>query len=117
GVAVDNAGNLYVADTGNNRVTRFAGGNNGAATVLCTISASLTSPALGQVRGAEGVAIVDAGLLGGTAGQPAIVVSDTQNRRIQGSLTTTSATGYFLVGSPNGSGSGAGQFFSPGKIR
>ncbi|MBX7223884.1 MAG: NHL repeat-containing protein, partial [Blastocatellia bacterium] len=39
GVAVDNAGNLYVADTGNNRVTRFAGGNNGAATVLCTISA------------------------------------------------------------------------------
>ncbi|MBX7220297.1 MAG: putative Ig domain-containing protein [Blastocatellia bacterium] len=117
GVALDDAGNLFIADTGNNRVLRRAGGTGGAGTVLCPISGSLTAPALGQVRGPEGVTIVDAALLGGTTGQAAIIVSDTQNQRIQGSTTTTSNTGYGLVGSPNGNGTGTGQFKSPGKIK
>ncbi|MBX7222274.1 MAG: NHL repeat-containing protein [Blastocatellia bacterium] len=118
GVAVDNLGNLYVADTGNNRVIRFAGGNNGAAAVLCSLSTSLTAPALGQVRGAEGVTIVNAGLIGGTLGQPAIVVADTQNQRIQGAVNPATTPGpWQLVGTPNGKGTGPGQFSSPGKIR
>ncbi|MBX7219549.1 MAG: putative Ig domain-containing protein [Blastocatellia bacterium] len=118
GLAVDNAGNLYVADTGNNRVIRFASGNNGAATVLCTISSGLTAPPLGQVRGAEGVTITDAGLIGGTAGQPAIVVSDTQNQRLQGAYNPAFVpASWQLVGTPNGTGTAPGQFKSPGKIR
>ncbi|MBX7221560.1 MAG: immunoglobulin domain-containing protein [Blastocatellia bacterium] len=118
GVAVDDTGNLYVADTGNNRVTRFIGGNSGSSPVLCSLSTSLTAPPLGQVRGAEGVAIVDAGLIGGTVGQPAIVVADTQSHRLQGAVNPVTTPGpWQLVGTPNGAGTGTGQFRSPGKIR
>ncbi|MBX7219385.1 MAG: SBBP repeat-containing protein [Blastocatellia bacterium] len=114
-VALDSAGNLYVADTGNNRVIRFANGNGGGATVLCTISGNLIAPPLGQVRGAEGVTVATGTLLGGVANSSALIVADTQNQRIQGTILGSGT--WTLVGTPNGNGSAPGQFRSPGKLR
>ncbi|MBX7221996.1 MAG: hypothetical protein K1Y36_18740 [Blastocatellia bacterium] len=115
GLALDNNGNLYVADTGNNRVIRFAGGNGGGATLWCSLSTSFLNPALGQVRGAEGVTVCDASLLGGSWGSPALIVADSQNHRLQG--TVVGSGQWSLVGLPNGSGTNAGQFRTPGKVR
>ncbi|MBX7223562.1 MAG: NHL repeat-containing protein [Blastocatellia bacterium] len=106
-VAVDlSTGTLYVADTGNNRVLSFANGNSGPATLLCSISVSLTDPPLGQVRAPEGVAICSGTLLGGSGS--ALMVGDTQNNRVQGRVLSSSTWG--LVGTPNGMGTGVGQF-------
>ncbi len=93
---------LRLLTTRVNRILPFV--PSGPSTVLCTLS-PLMSPPLGQVRGPEGISIVDAALLGGTMGQPALVAADTQNNRIQGSLSTTGG-GFFLVGLPNGNGTG-----------
>lgn len=109
GVAIDSVGNLYVADTGNNRITRFAGGNPGTATVLAG-----SGTALGQVRAPEGVTI-SAFSTGPLAGGLSLIVSDTSNNRIQGRLLN--ATIWGLVGTPNGLGSSPGQFRAPSKIR
>ena len=109
GVAVDSVGNLYVADTGNNRVTRFAGGNPGTATLLAG-----SGTALGQVRAPEGVTISSFST-GPLAGGLSLIVSDTSNNRIQGRLLN--ATIWRLVGTPNGLGSSPGQFRTPSKIR
>lgn len=109
GVAVDAAGNLYVADTGNNRVVRFANGNPGTATALAT-----SGTTLGKVRAPEGVTI-SSFTVGTLAGGDSLVVSDTTNNRIQGRLLA--GTTWVLVGTPNGLGTNPGQFRSPSKIR
>ncbi|MBI4751103.1 MAG: SMP-30/gluconolactonase/LRE family protein [Acidobacteria bacterium] len=109
GLAVDSANNLYVADTGNNRVIRFAGGTSGTATALC-----LSGTTLGKVRAPEGVTI-SVFTAGSLTGGEFLVVSDTTNNRIQGKLL--SGTTWTLVGTPNGLGSGIGQFRAPSKIR
>jgi sugar lactone lactonase YvrE len=110
GVGLDNAGNLYVADSGNNRVLKFAAGNPGVAVALATNGTSL-SPA--QVRGAEGVTV---SLLpsGPFAGQHLLVVGDTGNYRIVGKPLTEGMTAFTSFG---GNGTAVGQFKSPGKIR
>ncbi|MBI4751355.1 MAG: VCBS repeat-containing protein [Acidobacteria bacterium] len=113
GVAVDNLGNLFVADTGNNRVLFFAGGAPGPATLLCD-----TGSPLGQVRLPEGLTISQGILLGGAAGTSALIIGDSANNRIQGSLNPTTPISFGLVGAPlGGVGSGVGQFRSPSKIR
>jgi sugar lactone lactonase YvrE len=102
GVAVDNAGRLYVADTGNNRVLVIASAPTpGSATAVCALG-----PALGQVRGAEGVTIA-ALAAGPLAGGTSLIVSDTTNNRVQGRVL------------PGGSWMpvGAAQFKLPSKIR
>lgn len=109
GVAVDSSGNLYVADTGNNRITRFAGGNPGTATLLAGAGA-----ALGQVRAPEGVTL-SAFSTGPLVGGVSLVVSDTTNNRIQG--RNLNGTTWVLVGSPNGLGTNPGQFRAPSKLR
>ncbi|MBI4750966.1 MAG: hypothetical protein HY774_21000 [Acidobacteria bacterium] len=109
GVAVDNAGNLYVADTGNSRILQFTGGQPGAGLILATVGSSL-----GQVRDAEGVT-VSAFSTGNFAGGSFLVVGDTNNNRIQGRFL--SAGEWVLVGSPNGQGGNIGQFRTPSKIR
>ncbi|HNG92825.1 MAG TPA: NHL repeat-containing protein, partial [Acidobacteriota bacterium] len=109
GVAVDAAGNLYVADTGNNRVVRFANGNPGTATALAT-----SGTTLGKVRAPEGVTI-SSFTVGTLAGGDSLVVSDTTNNRIEGRLLA--GTTWVLVGTPNGLGTNPGQFRSPSKIR
>jgi sugar lactone lactonase YvrE len=112
GVAVDNAGRLYVADTGNNRVLALATAPlPGPAAALCTLG-----PALGQVSGPEGVTIT-AFAFGPLAGTPSIIVSDTTNNRIQGRSLPAGA--WMLLPPPAGGGPGAGigQFKLPSKIR
>jgi len=83
----------------------------GAATVLCAVG-----PGLGQVRGPEGVTIA-AFQFGSLAGGSSIVVSDTTNNRIQGSLLP--AGSWALLPPPLGGGPGAlpGQFKLPSKVR
>ena len=112
GVAVDGNGKLYVADTGNDRVLLIATAPApGPATVLCTVGGGL-----GQVRGPEGVTIA-AFQFGALAGGSSIVVSDTTNNRIQGSLLP--AATWVLLPPPAGGGPGAavGQFKLPSKVR
>ncbi|HNG93614.1 MAG TPA: NHL repeat-containing protein, partial [Acidobacteriota bacterium] len=109
GVAVDSAGNLYIADTGNNRITRFAGGTPGTATLVAG-----SGTALGQVRAPEGVTISSFST-GPLAGGLSLIVSDTSNNRIQGRFLNAPIWG--LVGTPNGLGSSPGQFRIPSKIR
>ena len=112
GVAVDNAGDLYVADTGNDRVLLIPSAPApGAGTVLCA-----SGPQLGQVRGPEGVTIA-AFMAGPLAGLSTLVVSDTMNNRIQG--TSLPAGAWMLLPPPAGGGPGAGigQFKLPSKIR
>ncbi len=110
GVAVDNAGKLYVADTGNNRVLMMANAPApGAATVLC-----MPGSALGQVSGAEGVTIA-AFAAGPLAGVSSISVSDTSNNRIQASGLPVAAGSWRLLG--GGPAAGTGWFTLPSKLR
>ncbi len=112
GVAVDNAGDLYVADTGNDRVLLIASAPaSGAATVLCTLG-----PQPGQVRDPEGVTVA-AFTSGPLALVSSLIVSDTTNNRIQG--TSLQAAAWMLLPPPAGGGFGAGvgQFRLPSKIR
>jgi sugar lactone lactonase YvrE len=112
GVAVDNGGRLYVADTGNDRVLLIASApSSGAATVLCSIG-----PQPGQVRDPEGVTIA-AFTSGPLSGLSSILVSDTNNNRVQG--RALSAVAWMLIPPPAGGGPGAGtgQFSLPSKIR
>jgi hypothetical protein len=107
GVAVDNAGVLYVADTGNDRILQITSAPaSGPGTVVCSFGA-----ALGQVRGPEGVTIagLPSGVLGGG---PSIIISDSKNNRIEG--RPLSATVWGLLAGP---GTGNGQFTLPSKIR
>ncbi|HNB72508.1 MAG TPA: HYR domain-containing protein, partial [Acidobacteriota bacterium] len=116
GVAVDNAGNLYVADTGNNRIIMFTANApstlSTAATLICS-----SGSALGQVRAPEGVVIGAGEILGGGPTSVAIFISDTGNNRVQGSFLPTGPGSFVLVSTPNNVGSGMGQFRAPSKIR
>lgn len=109
GLALDPAGNLFVADTGNSRILRWANGNPATGTAW-----ALTGSALGQVNRPEGVAIKFF-QNGPLSGDLFLVVSDTSNNRIQGRFL--SAGPWNLVGAANNIGSGVGQFRSPSKIR
>ncbi|MBI4751731.1 MAG: HYR domain-containing protein [Acidobacteria bacterium] len=113
GVAVDNEGNLYVADTGNNRVIAFIGGVPGPAVLVLNVGSTF-----GKVRLPEGITVCQGVVLGGLATESALIVGDTANNRIQGSLTPTDPLSYELVGNPlGGSGPLIGNFRSPSKIR
>ncbi|HNJ39145.1 MAG TPA: HYR domain-containing protein [Acidobacteriota bacterium] len=113
GVGVDDEGNLYVADTGNNRVIEFPGGAAGPAVLLLNIGSTF-----GKARLPEGVTVCQGVVLGGMATESALIVGDTANNRIQGSLTPADPLSYELVGNPlGGVGSLIGNFRSPSKIR
>ncbi|MBI4752466.1 MAG: NHL repeat-containing protein [Acidobacteria bacterium] len=119
GVAVNNAGDLAVADTGNNRVLLFAGGNAGPATSYGGSGAGIGG-AMGQYRGPEGVTFSTFST-GVFAGGTTIVVGDTQNNRIQ-AKNLPSGVWILVTGSPNPPqtgtvGSQVGQFRNPSKIQ
>ncbi|MBI4752594.1 MAG: PD40 domain-containing protein [Acidobacteria bacterium] len=109
GIALDQNGTLYVADTGNSRIVRWINSNpnNGS-------SLALVGSLLGQVNRPEGVTVTQF-LTGPYAGGPFLIVGDTLNNRIQGRFIPTSS--WTLVGTPNNSGTGVGSFRNPGKIR
>ncbi len=112
GVAVDNAGDLYVADAGNDRVLLVPSAPlPGAGTALCT-----AGTLLGQVDGPEGVTIA-AFIAGPLAGASTLVVSDTLNSRIQETHLPVGA--WMLLPPPAGGGPGTavGKFNYPSKIR
>ena len=109
GVALDEDGTLYVADTGNSRILRWINANPNNSTTL-----ALTGSGLGQVNHPEGITVSEF-TTGPFAGGPFLVVGDTSNNRIQGRFLPTG--GWMLVGAPNGIGAGVGQFRSPSKIR
>ncbi|WP_440950736.1 PKD domain-containing protein [Methanosphaerula subterraneus] len=92
-VAVDSAGNVYVADTYNSRIQKFD--SNGGYLAQWNGSAS----AGGQLREPRGVAVDSAGN---------VYVADTGNNRVQ----TFDAAGTFLQGWGS-AGSGDGQFSGP----
>ena len=113
GVGVDDEGNLYVADTGNNRVLEFPAGAAGPALLFLNVGSSF-----GKTRLPEGVTVCQGVVLGGMATESALIVGDTANNRIQGSLTPADPLSYELVGNPlGGVGSLIGNFRSPSKIR
>ncbi|HMW01329.1 MAG TPA: NHL repeat-containing protein, partial [Acidobacteriota bacterium] len=107
GVAVDDDLNLYVADTGNNRLLKFAGGTPGTASVLAGLGSGI-----GSVRTPEGITL-SRFPTGTLSGELSLIVGDTGNNRLQGRWLSTN-TPWQLLG---GNGNGAGQFSSPGKIR
>jgi sugar lactone lactonase YvrE len=109
GIAIDGSGTLYVADTGNSRILRWINANPNNSTTL-----ALTGSALGQVNQPEGVTITQF-VTGPLAGSPLLVVGDTSNNRIQGRFLPTGS--WTLAGTPNGLGTGVGQFRAPSKIR
>ncbi len=123
GVAVDNEGTLYVADTGNDRVLEFVGGAPGTGVVLATIGS-----ALGQVRGAEGVS-VNVFAAGPLAGMRVLAVGDTGNNRLvgmdlgamlrrgSGMTVGPEAIAWQRLGTPNNIGIQIGQFRNPSKIK
>jgi tripartite motif-containing protein 71 len=97
GVAVDEDGNFYVADSGNNRVQKFSSTGN--------FIRQWGSMGDGLLRGPNDVALDPQGNL---------YVVDARNRRVQ----KFSSTGAFLGkwGSPKASPRGEGSFEYPGPI-
>ncbi|MBI4749778.1 MAG: hypothetical protein HY774_14925 [Acidobacteria bacterium] len=108
---IDAAGRLYVADTGNNRILQFAGGNAGLAITYGGTGSGIGGLA-GQFRNPEGV--VFAGFTTGMfAGGMTLVVGDTANNRVQARKLPGGAW-TLVAGTPNPpqsatTGSGVGQ--------
>ena len=88
GVAVDSAGNVYIADSGNNRIRRVTPGG-----VISTVAGGTTD----QLNAPAGVAVDGAGTL---------YVADTGNNRVRrltgGTLTTIAGTGGAGFGGDGG---------------
>ncbi|HND20040.1 MAG TPA: hypothetical protein PLB18_11735, partial [Acidobacteriota bacterium] len=109
GITIDGSGTLFVADTGNSRILRWANANPNIASTM-----ALTGSGLGQVNRPEGVTVTQFAT-GPFSGGLFLVVGDTLNNRIQGRFIPTGQ--WNLVGAPNGIGAGVGQFRAPSKIR
>lgn len=88
GVAVDSAGNVYIADTGNNRIRRVTPGG-----VISTVAGGTTD----QLNAPAGVAVDGAGT---------VYIADTGNNRVRrwsgGTLTTIAGTGTAGFGGDGG---------------
>ncbi len=116
-VAVDSAGSLYIADTGNNRVRKVAGG------VITTIAGNGTygfggdngPAASAQLRSPQGVVVDSAGNL---------YIADTNNQRIRkvsgGAIATVAGNGIINGGLANFSGDNgpatSAQLWTPGGV-
>jgi len=100
GVAVDGAGNLYIADTGNNRIRKVT-----AAGIISTVAGSGASGYSG-----DGAAATAAKLQGPASiavdGSGNLYIADTQNNRVR---MVTASTGYISTIAGNGTGAYSGD--------
>jgi len=111
-IAVDSAGNLYIADTGNNRVRKVSNG------VIATVAGNGTlgfsgdkGPATNaQLYYPEGVAVDSAGNL---------YIADAYNNRIRkvsnGVITTVAGNGAFGISGDDGPAT-SGQLYKPSGV-
>jgi len=114
GIAVDLAGNLYVADSGNHRVRKITNALGSGGGIVSTLAGSTQGYADGSGSSAQfneprGIAVDTAGYL---------YIADTGNHRIRrvsptGVVTTIAGTG--TAGSADGTGNVA-QFNSPKSV-
>lgn len=104
-VAVDGAGNVYVADTANNRVQRFPSGST-ALTNGVTVAGGNGSGSNANQLSLPSAVLVDA--------KANVYVVDMGNNRIQRFPSgSTSATSGTTIAGGNGGGSAANQLASP----
>jgi uncharacterized protein (TIGR03437 family) len=108
GLAVDSAGNLYIADSYNSRIRKVSNG------VITTVVGNGTfafggdnGPATSAQLQAEGVAVDSAGNL--------YVIGGSRVRKVSNGVITTVAGGGFSLGGDNGPATSA-QFNSPGAL-
>ena len=110
GVAFDANGNLYVADSYNNRVQKFASGCVNTNTSTCAgvtvAGGNLAGSAANQLERPFGVALRTA-----ADGSVIVYVADTFNNRVQ--RWAPGATAGVTVAGDNGYGSAANQLFKP----
>lgn len=99
GVAVDGPGNVYVADSGNNRVQKWAPGATTGTTVAGGNGAGSVA---NQLHNPTGLAIDGSGN---------IYIGDTYNNRVQ--MWASGATSGTTVAGGNGLGSAANQLDTP----
>jgi len=115
GVAVDNSGNVFIADTGNHRIQRLAAGTGVITTVAGTGNAGFSGDGGGAtgagIRSPNGVAVDNGGNL---------FISDSGNHRIRrvaagtGVITTVAGTGNASFSGDGGGATGADLNFPSG---
>jgi uncharacterized protein (TIGR03437 family) len=110
GVAVDGAGNLYIADTANNVVRRVASNgaiSNFAGTGAAGSSGDGSAATAAQLNGPQGLAVDSAGTL---------YIADTQNHRVRkvagGTISTVAGSGTAGFAG-DGSAAGSAQLNAP----
>ncbi|HZL25197.1 MAG TPA: hypothetical protein VFC39_01560 [Acidobacteriaceae bacterium] len=103
GVAVDNSGNVYIADTGNNRVRELSEGT------ITTLAGQQGGGYIGDGLATSTELNAPAGLAVDTAGN--LYIADTQNQRIRiisgGQISTVAGTGTAGASGDNGTSAAA----------
>jgi gliding motility-associated-like protein len=104
-VCLDNNGNIYVADGGNNRVQKFPAGSNGTVNGIIVAGGNGSGTAANQLIGPTSVFVDGSGNL---------YVVDNENNRVQEFPPGSSSfSNGVTVAGGNGPGSGANQLFAP----
>ena len=105
GVTVDNNGNLYIADKGNQRIQKFPANSTSSTDGITVAGGNGSGSAANQFNDPYGVTVDNNGN---------IYIADRSNNRIQKfPANSTSSTNGMTVAGGNGVGSNANQFNDP----